>query len=563
MKLKTFLIFVFVFLIVFQKNVLSDEKKEIFLKFRDVPVKEVLNSLATQFEFGYVIEYPDFEILSKKDLKEVFFTPLSSEEQVSRQQQFTTMFEVTKVQTATGTGTTVSETGTGTTSPGVAVGFSVTEAKPLELGSDFENRLLNFVIQLEKAEVKEVVEIFCKVADTLCEYDEKKRFLKVIPYRVEFLDLGFFMDYTISHTLGLGSAVGSTTVGSTTGTGGSVTGTGGQTGGLYGGEGGSFFVGESFEQFIKQVLSGLRSREGRVYYSKRGYVVVIDRPSYVEKIKTAWQKEITKQGEVLLNVKVVRVDLKQGEESGIDWSGLITNLFGAENTSLRIAGQFAFSGEGVSFSFDSSRLDLLLKALEKYGNVKVVYDWSVKGRGGIPVVFADVQSIPYLTQSLSTTETGVVTVSTPQYVDVGFRITVIGSFTERNKVSKYEGQTFISISDLVSIENLGTVSSPFLVPNVKFSSVTVPFSLKSGESIIISSFKINKSEILKRGIPYLIRIPLLGKFFGYSKSEEGVSEIVVIITPQRVSVISQSSENQPVIIYKQQSNKEEREEGVK
>jgi len=525
-------------------SLIVTEGLSVTLKFKDAPVLEVVDALSDQFGFSYVIEYPDFRKLKNDELKEIFFTPISSELQSQRYQHYINLYQVESEESEEQSSSSSSSTSS-TSSGSITAGVSATESEPLKLGSDFEKRLISFYVKTSSA--KEAIKVFCDSADVDCEYDESRNFLKIMPYRMEIFDVSFFFDYMLSHSLGLGSI----SSGSATFTGAGVS---------YGsaGEGASFGFAESFEQYIKEVISGLRSKEGRVYLSKRGYVVVIDRPSYVEKIKKVWQKEMQKQGEIFLNVKVVRVDLNNEYETGINWNGLITNIFGIDNTMLNVSGSFTFTGDGISLSFDSSKLDVFFKALERYGDVKIIYDWNVKSRGGIPVVFADVQSIPYLTQSLTTTETGVVTSSTPEFVDVGFRISVMGSFVNKGNETRYEGQTFISLSDLISLENLGTSTEPYIVPNVKFSSITVPFTLKHGESIIISSFKIDRKEIEKRGVPILMHIPLFGGLFSYNKDVSSVSEVIVIITPRRNAWAQMGqingNEKEPVIIYKKAGN---------
>jgi len=517
----------------------GEESDKIVLKFKRTPLREVLNALANAFEFYYVIYYPNFEFESGEEVKEIVYQPIFS--QTSEKQQQTSENQQQVV------AQTIQSPSDGESED------EEDQARPFSSGLGFENRLLTFYVAEDKRNVEKAIDLFCAVADVKCEYDGQKRLLKIIPYVVQVFDYGFFMDYSISNFLGLGET---TAMSGTSASSSATTATTGTTGSATGTSSTSFSVSETYKEFIYKVLAGLRSSEGRIFVSNRGYVIVVDRPSAVERIKEVWEKEIKKQEPVVLNVKVVRVDLKKSCEVGIDWNGVINKVLGANDTHWSFNANFAGTiTKGLSFSYDSSKLDVLLKMLQEYGDVRIVYDWTVKSRNGIPVVFADTQSIPYLTQTVVVGGETSQVATTPAFVDVGLKINTVGSFTKKCEegrqtcLKKYEGQVFVSISDLVKIENLGTTQNPYFVPNVKFSSAVIPFELKSNESIVITSFKTTKKEKVGEGIPLLMNIPLFGGLFKYDKDYSGVSEFVIIVTPSFEETVI----NVPEVIYKKRS----------
>lgn len=520
-----------------QKNVdlwQKEKQDKIVLKFKKAPMREVLNTLADVFGFYYVIQYPDFDSEVFADTKEVVFQPVESQS-LSQQEVYSTI-----------------TSSSATSSEEEEEDDEEEIESPFNPGFDFENRKLTFYISESKKNVEKVIDLFCSVADVDCEYDAEKRILKINPYRVQVLDYGFFMDYSVSNSLGLGESSGIGTVSSDSSSTSSTSSSGTES--TVSGSGGTGFgIAESYKEFVNQVLAGLRSKEGRVFLSKRGYIVVVDRPSAVERIKKVWEKEIKKQEPVVLNVKVVRVDLTKNKETGIDWDGVISKVFGADASSIVFNTNLSLPSKGISFTFDSSKLNFLFKALKEYGDVRIVYDWTVKARNGIPVVFADIQSIPYVTESVIISGETSETTATPEFVDVGFKITTIGSFVKKCKgdvcQKKYEGQAFISISDLIEIKNLGTDTDPYYVPNVKFSSAAIPFELKSNESIVITSFKTTRKEKTREGIPILMNIPLFGGLFKYSKDYSGVSEFVIIVTPSFAADDAPQKKG-PEVIYK-------------
>jgi len=505
--------FLYFFLSFFNLFLFTGQSYGEILKFKKAVFREVLDYLSQRYGFSYIIRYPDYSFLQEDEYKEII-----NGVQDNQGSGMISMGPANVMRVANPMDMAM---GTTQQSQNQNQNSQNQSNKALSLGDSFEKRLITFVLNTDGMSVSDIIKVFCSVADVECRYNKKKKFLEVIPYKTAFFSYPAFLDYKISGSLTPVASSSTTTSTSTTSS--------------SSGEGESnFYTSENYEEFVEQILKGLVSKEGRVFLSKRGYVVVVDRPSYVERIKKVWNEEVQKQTPVLLSVKVIRIDLNKKNQSGIDWTALIQNLFGNDNQLLSIGGSFAPTGQGITFSFDSAKVDYFLKVLSEYGNVKIVYDWVVKSRGGIPVVFSDIQSIPYLVQTVVQGDSGITTATEPQYVDVGLRITVLGSLEKTlSSKEKYEGQVYINISSLVNIDNLGTASDPVYVPNVKSSVITIPFTLSLGEAMVISSFKVRRHEINRKGLPFLDKLPILSYLFGYNEKSEGTSEIVVIITPDK------------------------------
>ncbi len=395
---------------------------------------------------------------------------------------------------------------------------------------DIEKRVISF--SMHNATVEEIIKSFCESADVKCEYDKKKQKLTIKPYDLYLADISLFFDYDVSYDLGLQGRGGT---GGGSGSGGTGSGGGSSGGGFASGGSNSYKFSEKLEDLLDKVKIFL-SNEGKAVLSKRGYLVVLDRPSRVKKIKEILDKEIGKQEPVFLNVKVIRIDKTKAYESGINWDVVATNLF-SDISSLRVTtdfvssvGKTASGGGPLTISFGRDGLNVLLRYLENYGDIRIVHDWSVKARGSIPLVFSDIESVPYVTETTTVSEGTTTQSRTPNFVDVGIKIGIDGTIEGEN----YKGQVFINISQLIELRNLGSSDSPLYVPFVKSSVVTVPLTLKLGEAMLVSGFKINKTGISQSGIPYLSKIPILGRLFGYYGKEDADSELIVIIIPDKM-----------------------------
>lgn len=387
---------------------------------------------------------------------------------------------------------------------------------------------IRVTISLKDVTIKKAIMEICKSADISCQELENKHY-QIQRYISYMIDMGVFFDsYNIDIKPGLsGTGGGSSTSGTTTST----------SSAFSGASGDSFKMKEEMDTYLKD-LKTLLTPEGRIIHTKRGQYYVIDRPSAVQRIKTVLEKEKKQNPSVKLSVKLVEIVLSDKLKYGLNWNAIVKKFTytGGQPNVWTIGNTTTGNNisSGFSFSFGSENIDLLFKALGEYGDVKVVRNWTVNSRAGLPVVLSDIESIPYMTETAiltgTTQQTQTTTTSSANFIDVGIRITIVG-----NKVAdNYEGQIYVMISSLVDIVNLRTGDNPFYVPDVKSSSVVVPLSVKFGETLILSGFKTNTKIQRSEGIPLLSKLPVIGGLFGYKNTDTSDSEFIILIEPEKV-----------------------------
>ena len=373
--------------------------------------------------------------------------------------------------------------------------------------------------------VDEAVGLLCKGADVYC---EKKNDIWVIGrYEVYIIDKDIFFTYAVSNG---GATVGTTstgisqpTSGTTTATQSSTATSAGAAGSVTTGSSGSDSIGlsgnfDDFVQFIKTFLS----KDGSVQISKSGYVVVVDVPSVISKIKTIMAKDGEMSG-IRVKVDVISINLSDDYQAGVNWNAVIKNA--------TIEGTFAPTGAfnlGYNTTKGGNPVQALLGVLGTYGNSKVVKSWETTATNGVPIFFNVTEQIPYGTQSQVIT-TGVAQTSTAiNYVSVGLKIKILPNIRQ----DTLNGGIYAELSELVRMDNIGGSVSQggTTAPETSLTNTAVPLTIKWGDSFVLTGFKTKTNSINANGVPALSTIPILGALFGSQQKNQDSSELCIVIT---------------------------------
>ncbi len=378
--------------------------------------------------------------------------------------------------------------------------------------------------------VDEAVGLLCKGADVYC---EKKNDLWVIGrYEVYIIDKDIFFTYSVSN--GGGATVGATSNGISQPASGTTTATqsstaasaAGTAGSVTSGSSGSDSIGLSgnFDDFV-QFIKTFMSKDGSVQISKSGYVVVVDVPSVISKIKTIMAKDGEMSG-IRVKVDVISINLSDDYQAGVNWNAVIKNA--------TIEGTFAPTGAfnlGYHTTKGGNPVQALLGVLGTYGNSKVVKSWETTATNGVPIFFNVTEQIPYGTQSQVIT-TGVAQTSTAiNYVSVGLKIKILPNIRQ----DTLNGGIYAELSELVSMDNIGGSVSQggTTAPETSLTNTAVPLTIKWGDSFVLTGFKTKTNSMNANGVPAFSKIPILGALFGSQQKNQDSSELCIVITANK------------------------------
>ncbi len=272
--------------------------------------------------------------------------------------------------------------------------------------------------------------------------------------------------------------------------------------------------------------------------SSLGTVSVTGTPPQLQRV-AHWVKvigrQITRQVAVTIRVYNVRVDHEQNY--GINLSGAFDQV--AKNYGLTFSGASvpAVSGSATPASFGAGILSatnpsnaqfngsqVTLQALATLGDTTMVYNQSAVTLNGEPSPIQVAKNITYLASS-STTNTanvGSSTSLTPGTLTTGFTANILPRI-EGNKVLLGVN---MNLSDLIQIQTITSGGSEIQAPEVYTDSFFKSVALKSGQTLVISSYAQTVGDVTHNGAgsPY---VPILG---GGADATHNKTMVVITIT---------------------------------
>ena len=328
---------------------------------------------------------------------------------------------------------------------------------------------------------------------------------------------------------------------------------GGQGAGASGGEGGSgsqtqtsMLSGQtttmestvdSFDA-IASAVKAMLSAGGRTAVSDAtSSITVTDQPAVIDRVGefiASLNDRLTRQ--VMVEVRVVSVELNENEVYGIDWSGVYQNIGDKIGYALNSTSQLA--GDGVnnlnlavinptSPAFGSS---VLLNALATQGNLSVKTSAMVGTLSGQPVPVQVGRETTYLASSETTqVALGAAQVSIkPGTVSTGFAMTLLPVVLDGDDILV---QVAVSISTLRELRVVGSTAANgarIETPTIDSRQFMQRVKLRSGSTLVMSGFEQDSLQADSRGVGS----PKFWALGGGTNSRRGRTVLVIILTPR-------------------------------
>jgi MSHA biogenesis protein MshL len=267
-----------------------------------------------------------------------------------------------------------------------------------------------------------------------------------------------------------------------------------------------------------------------------GTITVSAFPSQLEQLELfirAFESSIQRQ--VLIEAKIVEVNLDRSFQFGIDWNALAR----AGTASLTVRSsvptqQRTASNVEFTLSGGQGQITTVLNALSTQGDVRVLSSPRVSALNNQRAVFDvttgeivfNVTQTPFVSPNGSTTFQSQVT---PTQVNVGIVLDVLPQIGADNTVT-------MNIRPVVtSVARTATFTTPegavIQAPVIDTRESDTMARLRAGETIIIGGLMQTRREKVRSGIPGLRDIPLLGRLFTSYNEVEKKAELVIFLTP--------------------------------
>lgn len=292
-----------------------------------------------------------------------------------------------------------------------------------------------------------------------------------------------------------------------------------------------------WEDVAKSIASMLTPNVGRMSTSpSSGSITVTDTAealARVERFVSGENEALTKQ--VLFNIKILSVALRDSDGLGIDWTLVYKSLSGNFGLSLKnVTASSADSvkatasvlsgatGDAAKFAGTSA----VISALSQQGRVSTLRSPSVVtlNMHSVPLQIGNQVSYVASSQTTATANVGSTTSLTPGSVTTGFNMILLPYVLPSNEMLL---QSSINISSLTRIRPVTSGTTTIEVPEVNSQIFSQTARLRAGETLVLSGFEELSDSTSKSGVGSPNNI-----IFGGQRNRQGSRDvIVVLITP--------------------------------
>ena len=314
------------------------------------------------------------------------------------------------------------------------------------------------------------------------------------------------------------------------------------TQGIKGDEGALSFW-SSIEQALNNIVGqGPGEIKGVVINRAAGTVQVTTtrrKMELVEKFISRIKEIMNRQ--VLIEAKVLEVDLKEGFSYGIDWTYLASGLdLRTENfSSVLPASSPATRLEGLKIFGTGSSLQSIVRAIELQGEVRTLSSPRINIMNGQTALLSVGTNQTYLSKVETTTTAGTAGTATTTFtvetssILSGILLGMVPFVSDMGEISLTITPI---ISDLKSLnpKNIGS-QIELSLPTVELRELSTSVKARDGETIILGGLISQKETMEDNQVPLLGKVPLLGLLFKSREKASRKTEMVILLKPSILS----------------------------
>ncbi len=298
-------------------------------------------------------------------------------------------------------------------------------------------------------------------------------------------------------------------------------------------------VWKSIEDSIRAMLTQAQTGGvgGKVVTSPAlGTVTVTDTPAVVaevEKFIDAQNVALSKQ--VVVNVRVLAVELTDSNNYGIDWDAVYKNLtsgigftFKTATTAITGAGSLGMSVLGAADGAKETQwsgTNALITALETQGKVTTVTSAMVTTMNNQPAPILIGRATSYVANSTTSITSGVSTTSmSTGTVNSGFSMSILPHIIEGRRLMM---QYALDISSLLKLSTITAGDSVIQTPDVERRNSLQRVMVNSGDTIVMAGFENREVAASTQGVASAQLPALGGSVLGSNKR----NVLVLLIEP--------------------------------
>ncbi|MGI9294753.1 MAG: pilus (MSHA type) biogenesis protein MshL [Pseudomonadales bacterium] len=275
-----------------------------------------------------------------------------------------------------------------------------------------------------------------------------------------------------------------------------------------------------------------------------GIIVVKALPNKIDAVRDYLTRaEIIMRRQVIIEAKILEVELNDGFQSGINWSALgevadgktVNYNLGNLVEPVRLRNEDNIDGVfGVTLNLKD--FTGLVELLETQGNVQVLSSpriSTVNNQKAVIKVGTDEFFVTEVTNDTTTSGGGA---SDSQSIELtpffsGIALDVTPQISDNNEVILHIHPTVSEVQDQNKVINVGDASFnlPLALSSIRESD-SIVFA-ENGQVVVIGGLMQNSSKDTNAAAPGLGRLPLLGHLFTQKRQSSKKSELVILLKP--------------------------------
>ena len=300
---------------------------------------------------------------------------------------------------------------------------------------------------------------------------------------------------------------------------------------------------ESIRGMMSQPGSGTSTAIARLAVTPAtGTITVTDTPEALARIeKFIEQQNAALTRQVIVNVRVLSVELNNSEQYGINWGMVYQSLSG--NVGMKFSNAFVDPGSAVGSSLalnvlstagQNTNADIrswagsqaLINALSGQGRVSQITSASLTTLNNQSAPLQVGRQTTYLASSTTTVTQGAGATTTlePGMLTTGFSMTIVPNIMDRGRLML---QYAIDISSLVNMYTVNSNNSSIQAPDVDTRNFLQRVMLNTGDTLVMTGFEQNTLNTTSTGMGSA-KNPMFG---GGVNGKRNRSVLVILIQP--------------------------------
>jgi type II secretory pathway component GspD/PulD (secretin) len=229
--------------------------------------------------------------------------------------------------------------------------------------------------------------------------------------------------------------------------------------------------------------------------------------------------------QVLIEVRILELTLEDDFELGVA-GGFDASIDG---NALSLLQNLATPDDSFQLSFDSSdgTIDATINAISRYVGTELISSPRVLALSGTEATIEVVREVPYVNVTSTTSGTtggvGTQVIEEVVFKEAGVRLKVTPTIQAGGAIQVH---TDTSLSEVIGVFNQ--------VPIIDTRGLVADFLVSDRQTVVLGGLMQDTTSETDSGVPWLSRIPLVGRLFRSDEDQTRKRELVLFLTPRVV-----------------------------